>query len=139
MHTADARAVAARTGIPVEVILAQSALESDWGRSVKGNAYFGIKGKSPTGNSTTFATHEYTLSRQRIGKTDQFRAYSDYAESAEDYASLIRRRYSGALAHGNDPAAFADHVASHRYASDPDYGAKLKSIIHSHVTPVLSK
>lgn len=56
LHIGDAKTVSARTGIPVEVVLAQSALESNWGRAVKGNAYFGIKGKSPTGNSTTFST-----------------------------------------------------------------------------------
>jgi flagellar protein FlgJ len=44
LHRTEAKVISARTGIPTEVILAQSALESDWGRTVKGNAYFGIKG-----------------------------------------------------------------------------------------------
>ncbi|WP_071658899.1 glucosaminidase domain-containing protein [Duganella sp. HH101] len=37
LHVSDAQIIAARTGIPAEVILAQSALESNWGRSVKGS------------------------------------------------------------------------------------------------------
>ena len=37
LHISDAKIVSARTGIPVAVILAQSALESNWGRSVKGS------------------------------------------------------------------------------------------------------
>ncbi|MFG1173020.1 glucosaminidase domain-containing protein [Erwiniaceae bacterium CAU 1747] len=45
--------------IPVSVTLAQSAQETGWGKSVKNNAYFGIKGKSPEGNTTSFTTSEY--------------------------------------------------------------------------------
>ncbi|MDL2357163.1 MAG: glucosaminidase domain-containing protein, partial [Pseudomonadota bacterium] len=55
LHIAEAKDISARTGIPSEVILAQSALESNWGRTVKGNAYFGIKGKSASGKSTSFS------------------------------------------------------------------------------------
>ncbi|PHV06820.1 hypothetical protein CSQ96_12565 [Janthinobacterium sp. BJB412] len=139
LHIGDAKTVSARTGIPVEVVLAQSALESNWGRAVKGNAYFGIKGKSPTGNSTTFSTHEVTLSGQRISEVDEFRAYASYAEAADDYASLIQRKYPTALAYSKDPGRFAEAVARQGYATDPQYAKKLKSIIHSHITPLLDK
>lgn len=139
VHFAEARMISARTGIPAEVILAQSALESNWGRTVKGNAYFGIKGKSTTGDSITFSTHEVTLSGQRISEIDEFRAYTSYAEAATDYASLIRRKYPTALAHRNDPGKFAEAVARQGYATDPHYAKKLKSIIHSHITPLLGK
>jgi flagellum-specific peptidoglycan hydrolase FlgJ len=139
LHVSDAKIVSARTGIPAEVILAQSALESNWGRSVKENAYFGIKGKSPSGRSTIFATHEVTLSGQRISETDEFRAYTGYDEAAADYASLIQRKYPAALAYRNDPEKFAEAVARQGYATDPQYAKKLKSIIHSHITPLLIK
>jgi flagellum-specific peptidoglycan hydrolase FlgJ len=139
LHMGDARAISATTGIPIEVILAQSALESNWGRSVKGNAYFGIKGKSTSGRSTTFSTHEVTLSGQRISVADEFRAYADYAEAAADYASLIQRKYPTALAYRNDPEKFAETVASHGYATDPLYAKKLKSVIRSHIVPLVKK
>ena len=139
LHISDAKAVAARTGIPAEVILAQSALESNWGRSVKANAYFGIKGKSTSGHSTTFSTHEVTLSGQRISIADEFRAYADYAEAAGDYASLIQRKYPTALAYRNDPERFAEVVAGHGYATDPLYAKKLKSVIRSHIVPLVKK
>jgi flagellum-specific peptidoglycan hydrolase FlgJ len=118
---------------------AQSALESNWGRTVKDNAYFGIKGKSATGKSTSFSTHEVRLSGQRVSEIDEFRAYSSYAEAADDYASLIQQRYSVAFAYRNDPEKFAEAVARQGYATDPQYAAKLKSIIHSHITPLLLK
>ncbi|WP_395702694.1 glycoside hydrolase family 73 protein [Aquabacterium sp.] len=136
-HAADARNISARTGVPTEVILAQSALESNWGRKVIGNAYFGIKGKSASGKSTRFATHEETRSGQRVSEVDEFRAFANYAEAAEDYASLIMRRYSGAMAYKSDPMKFAEAVARLRYATDSAHGAKLKSILRLHVMPLM--
>ncbi|NVD69797.1 glucosaminidase domain-containing protein [Duganella sp. BJB1802] len=115
----------------------QSALESNWGRSVKENAYFGIKGKSTAGCSTTFATHEVTLSGKRISEVDEFRAYANYAEAAADYASLIQRKYSTVMAHRTNPAEFAEAVSRRGYATDPQYATKLKSIIRVHSAPQL--
>jgi flagellum-specific peptidoglycan hydrolase FlgJ len=139
LHVRDAKTIAARAGIPVEVILAQSALESNWGRAVKANAYFGIKGKSSAGESTRFSTHEVTLSGQRISEIDEFRAYTSYLEAAADYASLIQRKYPTAFAYSKDPEKFAEAVARQGYATDPQYAKKLKSIIHSHITPLLGE
>lgn len=139
LHRAKAKVISAHTGIPAEVILAQSALECDWGWTVKGNAYFGIKGKSPKGYSTTFATHEVTLSGQRVSETDAFRAYASYAEAANDYASLIKRKYPAAFVYAKDPEKFAETIASQGYATDREYAKKLKSIIRAHVAPLLDK
>jgi flagellar protein FlgJ len=139
LHRAEAKIISARTRIPVEVILAQSALESDWGRTVKNNAYFGIKGKSPTGHSTKFAIHEVTLSGQRVSEVDAFRAYASYAEAADDYALPIQRKYPAAFAYSKDPEEFADAVARQGYATDPGYARKLKSIIQLHITPLMNQ
>lgn len=138
-HVGDARNISARTGIPAEVILAQSALESSWGQSVRDNAYFGIKGKSSSGSSTRFTTHEVLPSGQRISQVDEFRAYASYTEAADDYGSLIQRRYGAALAYRNDPAKFVQAVANQGYATDPHYAEKLKSIIRLHITPLLGQ
>jgi flagellar protein FlgJ len=137
-HAAEAQEVSARSGIPVEVILAQSALESDWGRKVNDNAYFGIKGRSTTGASTVFTTHEVDLAGRRVAQQARFRAYANYSEAADDYAALIQRRFPTALAHRDDPTAFAQSVADGHYATDPQYGQKLKSIIRGHVIPSLA-
>ena len=139
LHSADARLVAVKTGVPAEVILAQSALESDWGRSVKGNAYFGVKGKSSAGNSTNFATHEVTATGEVVSEVSEFRAYADYAEAANDYASLIQRKYPLAMLFRKDPAKFAEAVAMQGYATDPHYAIKLKSIIRAHIAPLLGR
>ena len=74
--------------IPASVLLAQSAQETRWGMKVVGNAYFGIKGKSPSGNSVEFETHEDTPhGSERIEA--KFRAYESYGDAAEDYARVI--------------------------------------------------
>lgn len=124
-HAASAGLVAARTGIPAEVILAQSALESDWGRLVKGNDYFGIKRRAQARNPAASAN----------GKAF---AYSGYAEAADDYASLLVREYSTAFAYKANPEEFADAVVRQGYSTDPQYASKLRSIILLNVLPVLS-
>ncbi|OEZ57686.1 glucosaminidase domain-containing protein [Duganella sp. HH105] len=106
LHVSDAQIIAARTGIPAEVILAQS-------------------------------THEVTLAGKRVSEIDEFRAYTSYAEAADDYASLIRRKYPTVMSYRGDPEKFAEAVARRGYATDPYYAQKLKSIIHLHITPLL--
>lgn len=125
IHMTSARFVAARTAIPVEVILAQSALESDWGRAAKGNDYFGIKGRSQARNPASTATGEA-------------RTYSDYAEAADDYASFLLRDFATAMAYRASPEEFAEMVARQGYSIDPQYASKLCSIILLNVVPFLS-
>lgn len=128
-HVVDARAVSTQSGVPASVILAQSALESGWGLHVVDNAYFGVKGRTPNGATTTFVTHEVVQGvAHRV--TDNFRAYSSYADAARDYASALRRRYPAALAHGNDSLTFVTYLRG--YATDPMYVQKIQSIIRTH-------
>lgn len=86
-------------------------------------AYFRIKGKSPSGRSTTFSTHEVTLSGKRISEIDEFRAYKGYDEAAADYASLIQKRYPTALADRSDPEKIAEAVARQDYALKDECGS----------------
>jgi flagellar protein FlgJ len=128
-----ARRVSAKWDVPVAVILAQSALESGWGKHVVHNAYFGIKGKSPSGNSTSFATTE-VIGGKVIHLNDQFRAYKDYEESADDYARFLNenQRYRSAFSYTNNPVRFIEEIARAGYATDPHYAASLKSIIRNY-------
>lgn len=125
-----AKAVMTKWKIPASVMIAQSAQETGWGRSVKGNAYFGIKGKSPSGASVDFGTHEVT-GGQSVAITDSFRAYKDFDEAADDYGAFLNGnpRYAAAFKPGIDANAFIDAMAAAGYATDPDYAKKLKAII----------
>ncbi len=126
MASDSAEQAAAKWGVPASVLLAQSALESGWGKHVKNNAYFGIKGKSPTGNSTSFGTTE-VIDGKVIHIKDTFRAYADYAESADDYGRFLNenKRYKPAFIHTTEPNQFITEIAKAGYATDPDYAPKL--------------
>ncbi len=118
--------------IPASVLLAQSAQETLWGQKVVGNAYFGIKGKSPSGNSVNFGTHEDTAGgTQQINAS--FRAYESYAEAAEDYAQVVttNKVFAGALLFRKEPDKFIAELAKH-YATDKKYATSVVSIIKSH-------
>lgn len=124
-------------GVPVSVILAQSALESNWGRSVKGNAFFGVKGTSGTAGGIKFATKEAGRGGRLHGTHGTFRAFDSYAEAADDYGRVISpgARYQGAMAVAGNPLAMVDSIAAAGYATDPNYAAKVKATIRSqHLT-----
>lgn len=130
MAGSKAKIVNNKWGTPASVLLAQSALESGWGRNVKDNAYFGIKGKSPSGESTTFKTTE-VINGKEIKINDTFRAYVDYEESADDYGRFLNEnpRYSKAFNFTNNPKIFAKEIANAGYATDPNYEKKLIQIM----------
>jgi flagellar protein FlgJ len=128
-HLTDAKRVSEKFGVPTSVILAQSGLESGWGIRVSGNAYFGVKGHAPDGGSRSFVTHE--VSNGLAHKiTDTFRDYRSYGDAAEDYASMLRRRFPMAFDHKEDSLKFVTFLQ--RYARDPLYVKKLQTVIRFH-------
>lgn len=152
-----AKKASEKTGIPVIFALAQSALESGWGKSAKGNMMFGIKkgsGKNYGGwsgqGTQLITTTEYlsTATRrfpfiypgypiqQSNGKwkyriKDVFRAYPNPFFSFIDWAGLLFKnsRYSYAMGFRKDPYRFAEEVAKAGYATDPNYASKIKRIM----------
>jgi flagellar protein FlgJ len=128
-----ARSVKIKWGVPIAVLIAQGALETGWGTHVKGNAYFGIKGKSPTGQSVNFTTHEVYGGRAQVIR-DNFRAYGDIQDAADDYGRFLRTnpRYVACFAYRDDPDSFVDHLAAANYATDPHYADKVKGVIRAH-------
>jgi hypothetical protein len=126
MASEAAMSTASKWGVPASVLLAQSALESGWGLHVKNNAYFGIKGKSPSGNSVSFGTTE-VINGKVIHINDTFRAYADFAESADDYGRFLNdnKRYKTAFPYTKQPNKFITEVANAGYATDPNYASKL--------------
>ena len=130
---ADAKKINRKYKIPASILMAQAALESGWGRSVKGNAYFGIKTHDYKGTSTTFTTTE-VIKGQKIVQPDSFRAYANFSEAAEDYGKFLttQPRYKPAFAQSKDPAKFAEALQRATYATDPQYAKKLQSIIKTY-------
>lgn len=131
-HLDAAKEVQRKYRVPAGLVIAQSALESNWGRSVVGNAYFGVKGRAPSGDSTTFTTHE-VVNGQSIQINDAFRAYSTYDDAADDYAQMLRNnpRFRSCFLYTSS-SQFAVQLAKNGYATDPSYSAKLNAIIRAH-------
>lgn len=128
-----ARTSMARTKIPASFTVAEAALESGWGAHCPGHNLFGIKADpSWTGPTTMQMTHEVIA-----GKTQtivaKFRAYADWLGSIEDHAQFLidNPRYHPAFATA-DGEKFAAAVARAGYATDPQYAAKICSIIEAH-------
>lgn len=137
-----------RTGVPAIFSLAQGALESLWGKSIKGNNVFGIKDTDGVnGNEQLMGTTEYHSTpnvkypvirkivqvapkRWRYSILDYFRKYVTPAASFEDHGNFLRRnkRYAKAFLH-TDPRLFAKEVAAAGYATDPQYYEKLVTVI----------
>jgi len=126
-----AQRAAAALGVSPQVLVAQAALESGWGRHVGGDHnLFGIKaGSSWHGATRSVSTSEYengTLHKESA----KFRSYASIADSFDDYAALLKNnpRYAAALHAGGDNAAFARALQHAGYATDPGYAAKITAI-----------
>lgn len=130
---AAARASQLKWKIPASVILAQWALESNWGRTMPrgSNNPFGIKA-SGTQPFVTTATHE-VLHGRRVAIDARFRRFDSIKDAFDDHGRLLATAgpYVGAMAQVAHPDAFADALTGH-YATDPQYGDKLRSIMRSH-------
>lgn len=125
------------SGIPAQLIMAQAALESGWGRreirTEDGHPsynLFGIKAdRSWQGPVAETSTTEYVNGiAQKTRAT--FRAYGSYEEAFTDYARflLTNPRYANVLATDN-PVAAAHDLQRAGYATDPAYGGKLVRIM----------
>ncbi|TYC55669.1 hypothetical protein FMN50_11530 [Rhodobacterales bacterium] len=106
---------------------AQASVETGYGKSVKGNNYFGIKaGKSWSGSVQNFRTWE-EVNGQKVNVSDKFRKYENLEESLKDWVGTVTRRWPDAMI----ATTFEDAMRGLRYgrpdgyATDSHYGEKL--------------
>jgi flagellar protein FlgJ len=133
----DAERAARQLGVSPVSLIAQAALETDWGRSMPrtasgaaSNNLFGIKAMGGwSGPSVASGTHEYRNGAATAVQA-QFRAYGSCSQCFRDYTALLRNdpRYAGALGTGNDVGAFASALQQAGYATDPNYARKLTAV-----------
>jgi flagellar protein FlgJ len=133
-----ARQASQATGVPPHLMLGQAALESGWGkREIRmpdgSSSYnvFGIKANAAwNGKVAEVMTTEYK-NGVAYKQVEKFRAYSSYAEAFQDHANLISKnpRYAEVLQQGGDVAGMAQAIQKAGYATDPNYAAKLASVM----------
>jgi flagellum-specific peptidoglycan hydrolase FlgJ len=128
--------VAQELGIDTRIVAAQAALETGWGKSVKGNNLFGIKSHGKA-DGMMVQTHE-VLGGKRQKITDSFRQYESFDDSIEDYGLFLRenKRYQPMLeAETLDEQITA--LGKSGYATDPEYAKKIVDIAKSKRLEVL--
>lgn len=132
-----AKAVAEELGIDPRIVVAQAALESGWGKSVKGNNLFGIKSHGKK-DGLMVATHE-VINGKRVAVTDEFRAYESYEDSVRGYGEFLKEnpRYQPML-NAETIDEQIDALGKSGYATDPEYADKVKAIAKSKRLEVLS-
>ncbi len=136
---ADVKVEAKNLGISPQAMLAQTVLETGWGKHVAQNSdgsssfnLFGIKaGSFWAGKQATSVTSEFS-DGQKIKLIAGFRSYSSSGQSVADYANLLKsnKRFSGVLKNGATVAGFAKEMQASGYATDPEYGKKLVNIVN---------
>ncbi|MBU3894360.1 flagellar assembly peptidoglycan hydrolase FlgJ [Serratia rubidaea] len=132
-----ARLASQQSGIPHQLIVAQAALESGWGRreipaadGSPSHNLFGIKaGSGWRGPVTEITTTEFEQGAAKKIKA-RFRVYGSYVEAIADYVKLLtgNPRYAG-VATARTPEQAAHALQQAGYATDPHYARKLVSVI----------
>lgn len=133
-----AQKAAARIGIDPKLMIAQTALETGWGKfmipredGTSSFNLFNIKADQRwSGDSAEVQTLEF-----RNGQPQQerwpFRAYESLEQSMHDYIDFLSAnpRYEQALDKATDPQAFAKGLQQAGYATDPRYARKIINIM----------
>mgnify|MGYP001822105062 CR=1 FL=1 len=126
-------------GVSADVLIAQAALETGWGRKMildqqGGNAFnlFGIKaGGSWKGEQVNVSTIEY---RDGIAQREYaaFRSYDSLQQSMNDYVEFLKRnpRYQQALDKADNSDEFLQELQQAGYATDPAYADKISNIMN---------
>jgi hypothetical protein len=122
-----------RWSVPAPVSLAQWVVESAWGASMPpgSNNPFGIKAVENQPAVET-ETHE-VVNGETIAITAKFRVFLSIAVAFDEHGRLLASssHYTTAMQQKDNPEAFADALTG-VYATDPDYGMKLKWVMQNY-------
>ena len=132
-----AEQAARELGIEPKVLLAQAALETGWGRSVRKNNdgsntfnLFNIKAdKAWQGKQAQTSTLEFEHGVTKKVKAG-FRSYASFQESFKDYVAFIKSnpRYGDALKQVGNGNRYLQELQQAGYATDPNYANKVMRI-----------
>jgi flagellar protein FlgJ len=137
---ASAKEAAAILGADPKFLIAQAALETNWGKNILSmvtgkSTYnlFNIKAdKSWEAPSTQINAIEYE-DGVMTKSPSKFRAYESYKDSFKDYVQFLKNnsRYQEALKYASDPREFAQQLQKASYATDTNYSNKIMQIYSS--------
>ena len=118
------------------IIIAQAALESDWGCSTLGKApnnnLFGVKGYFAR-QTVAQPTTEYDDQGHKFQVVSNFLQYASEYEALRDYAqTLAAPLYQGVHRQNTKDYRDATRALRGRYATDPEYDRKLNQLIDTY-------
>ncbi len=129
---------AGKLGVPANILLAQSALETGWGNKIiqhhngqSSHNLFGIKANGRwNGQHVNVSSLEFVDGKARR-EFSNFRVYESYQQSFEDYVNFIKTddRYRAALQKRGDGEAYIKALQDAGYATDPQYASKVINIV----------
>jgi flagellar protein FlgJ len=135
-----AKSAATILGVDPKFLLAQAALETNWGKSILTLAtgesthnLFNIKAdRRWTEAATQINAVEYD-DGVMIHSKSKFRAYESYEASFVDYVHFLKNngRYEEALKHTDNPHQFAAQLQKASFATDSQYADKMMQIYSS--------
>lgn len=129
-------------GVAPQVLIAQAALETGWGKHVckqpdgkSSYNLFNIKaderwsGKSA--NKQTLEYHNGVANKEQAS----FRVYNTYQESFNDYVKFVKSnpRYQAAIDNVMQPERYISELQQAGYATDPNYADKVSDIYQREV------
>ena len=132
-----AQQAAQKIGVDKNLLIAQTALETGWGKFVlanenglSSNNLFNIKSNSNwQGKELLVQSLEFENSTFQP-KLSSFRSYETIAESFEDYANFIltHDRYKNARDQAKSPEGYIKELHAAGYATDPHYSDKVLEV-----------
>jgi flagellar protein FlgJ len=136
----QARQAGQLLGVDPTNLVAQAALETNWGRSLphdgsghSSNNLFGVKATGSRDVASVQAVTTEVTAGTVTSTVAPFRSYADTAHSFQDYVSVLRSnpRYAAALNTGSNAQAFAAGLQHGGYATDPDYARKVRAVANN--------
>ncbi|MDV6316980.1 flagellar assembly peptidoglycan hydrolase FlgJ [Idiomarina sp. HP20-50] len=135
-----AEKVAKEAGINADVLMAQAALETGWGKRLvpgrhggSSNNLFNIKADQRwEGDKSHVSTLEFDGEVARKERA-AFRSYTNVEQSLQDYVDFIKGhpRYQHAMQVADDPMQYAKELQKAGYATDPQYAQKIQSVLNN--------
>ncbi len=134
-----AKKAAEKIGVDHLLLVAQSALETGWGKHIvadeKGDNSFNLfnikKGSDWNKGTAQQNTVEYDRGVVTLEKAE-FRMYSGVTESFDDYVDFVlgKDRYKNAVDNAADSEHYIKALKDAGYATDPQYSDKVLSVYH---------
>jgi len=125
-------------GVSPAALIAQSALETGWGKKVIQSAnqassfnLFNIKANEAWPGEYISKNSLEIENGIGIKRKSRFRAYNNIEQSFNDYQSFIQQnpRYAEALKQGDNADRYVEELQKAGYATDPQYAEKIKNIM----------